>query len=155
MQQKHDTLNGLNGAANGATVVATSLTRMEKILPKRPARIEQIEVPGPKDLADPLTNKEIEVLALLGEGKTTKEIGAVLNMSPKTAESHRTRIQKKLRPYLKTVTIPYLVHYAMAVGLVRNHFKRGKRVERNGTVPKPLTKQVYRVARRHRSEFDR
>ncbi|HEY2956558.1 MAG TPA: response regulator transcription factor [Candidatus Eisenbacteria bacterium] len=45
---------------------------------------------------DPLSPREREVLQLVAEGKTTKEIGAVLNISFKTAESHRLRIMAKL-----------------------------------------------------------
>jgi DNA-binding CsgD family transcriptional regulator len=36
------------------------------------------------------------VLQLIGEGKSTKEVAAVLGVSVKTAESHRARIMKKL-----------------------------------------------------------
>jgi len=46
--------------------------------------------------ADPLSPREREVLQLVAEGKTTKEIGAILNISFKTAESHRQHIMSKL-----------------------------------------------------------
>jgi DNA-binding CsgD family transcriptional regulator len=45
---------------------------------------------------DRLTVREREVLKLIGEEKTTKELAAVLNISVKTAESHRTRLMHKL-----------------------------------------------------------
>src|SRR5213593_1373014 len=44
---------------------------------------------------DPLTSREREVLQLVAEGKSTKEIAKLLGISFKTAESHRTRIMKK------------------------------------------------------------
>ncbi|OLD58423.1 MAG: hypothetical protein AUI33_17645, partial [Ignavibacteria bacterium 13_1_40CM_2_61_4] len=44
---------------------------------------------------DPLTSREREVLQLVAEGKSTKEIAQLLAISFKTAESHRTRIMKK------------------------------------------------------------
>src|SRR5207253_1444854 len=44
---------------------------------------------------DPLTSREREVLQLVAEGKSTKEIARLLGISFKTAESHRTRIMKK------------------------------------------------------------
>jgi len=47
-------------------------------------------------LADPLTLREREVLQLVAEGRTTKEVAALLGISAKTAESHRNHIMKKL-----------------------------------------------------------
>ncbi len=47
-------------------------------------------------LSDPLSPREREVLQLIAEGKSAKEIGAALGISPKTAESHRARIMAKL-----------------------------------------------------------
>jgi DNA-binding NarL/FixJ family response regulator len=44
----------------------------------------------------PLTDRERQVLALLADGKTNREIGAALYMSPKTASVHVTHILDKL-----------------------------------------------------------
>jgi DNA-binding NarL/FixJ family response regulator len=46
--------------------------------------------------ADPLSPRERQVLQLVAEGKTTKEVAAVLHISVKTADSHRSRLMKKL-----------------------------------------------------------
>ncbi len=46
---------------------------------------------------DPLSGGERQDLQLVGEGKSTKDIAAHLGISVKTAESHRTRLMKKLR----------------------------------------------------------
>ena len=43
-----------------------------------------------------LTNREVQVLNLIGSGKTTREAAENLNLSVKTVESHRQRIKKKL-----------------------------------------------------------
>ena len=43
-----------------------------------------------------LSQREREVLQLLAEGKTTKQIGHCLYISPKTVEAHRLRIMDKL-----------------------------------------------------------
>lgn len=62
--------------------------------------------------ADPLTPRERQVLQLIAEGKTTKEAAAILEISVKTAESHRFRIMRKLE-----------VHET--AGLVRNAIRLG------------------------------
>ena len=65
--------------------------------------------------ADPLTSRERQVLQLVGEGKSTKEIAALLGISTKTAESHRTRLMQKLDIH-ETAS---LVRYAIRRGLVQ------------------------------------
>lgn len=45
---------------------------------------------------DRLSDRELEVTQLVGEGKTTREIAAFLNVSVKTIESHRANIKEKL-----------------------------------------------------------
>jgi DNA-binding NarL/FixJ family response regulator len=64
--------------------------------------------------ADPLTPREREVLQLVAEGKATKQVAAALGISPKTAESHRTRIMRKLDIH----EVAGLVRYAIRSGLV-------------------------------------
>jgi two-component system response regulator NreC len=65
--------------------------------------------------ADPLTSRERQVLQLVGEGKSTKEVASVLGISTKTAESHRTRLMQKLDIH-ETAS---LVRYAIRRGLVQ------------------------------------
>jgi two-component system response regulator NreC len=65
--------------------------------------------------ADPLTSLERQVLQLVGEGKSTKEVAALLGISMKTAESHRTRLMQKLDIH-ETAS---LVRYAIRRGLVQ------------------------------------
>lgn len=64
---------------------------------------------------DALSPRELQVLQLVAEGKTTKEVAALLNISAKTAESHRTRIMEKLDIH-ETAS---LVRYAIRRGLVQ------------------------------------
>jgi DNA-binding CsgD family transcriptional regulator len=47
-------------------------------------------------LSQTLTRKEREVLELLSQGKSTKEIAAILSLSPETVADHRKHICKKL-----------------------------------------------------------
>jgi DNA-binding NarL/FixJ family response regulator len=65
--------------------------------------------------ADPLTTRERQVLQLVGEGKSSKEVAAFLGISLKTAESHRTRIMQKLDIH-ETAS---LVRYAIRRGLIQ------------------------------------
>jgi len=64
---------------------------------------------------DPLTRREREVLQLVAEGKTTKQIAQILGVSAKTAESHRTRIMRKLEIH----ETAGLVRYAIRRGLIQ------------------------------------
>ncbi len=64
---------------------------------------------------DPLSPREREVLQLVAEGKTTKEIARLLGVSVKTAENHRTRILAKLDIH----ETAGLVRYAIRRGLIQ------------------------------------
>ena len=64
---------------------------------------------------DPLTSRERQILQLIAEGKTTKEVARLLNISFKTAESHRSHIMKKLDIH----EVAGLVRYAIQQGLLR------------------------------------
>ena len=59
-----------------------------------------------------LTSRETEVLQLLAEGKSNKQIASLLDLSVKTVETHRTAVMRKLE--LKS--LPDLVRFA-----IRNH----------------------------------
>lgn len=60
-----------------------------------------------------LTRREREVLQLMAEGKTTKQIGISLHISPKTVEAHRLRVMDKL----DIDNIAQLTKYAIQEGL--------------------------------------
>ena len=64
---------------------------------------------------DPLTSRTREVLRLVAEGQTTKEIAQTLGLSVKTAESHRTRIMSRLGIHHTAG----LVRYAIRHGLIQ------------------------------------
>ena len=61
-----------------------------------------------------LTPRQREILQLIAEGQTVKEIAGRLNISAKTVETHRARLMKRLDIY----DVPGLVHYAIRMGLV-------------------------------------
>ena len=68
-------------------------------------------VTNPIDL---LTSREREVLQMLAEGKTNKEIAGVLNLSVYTVDAHRGRIMEKLNVH----SINELVRFAVRNGLI-------------------------------------
>ena len=65
--------------------------------------------------AEPLTARERQVLQLVGEGKSTKDVASILGIAVKTAESHRSRLMHKLDIH-ETAS---LVRYAIRRGLVQ------------------------------------
>jgi two-component system response regulator NreC len=64
---------------------------------------------------DPLTSRERQVLQLIAEGKTTKQIAVILGVTVKTAESHRSTLMGKLNIH----STADLVRYAIRRGLVQ------------------------------------
>ncbi|MGC2422911.1 MAG: response regulator transcription factor [Nitrospirota bacterium] len=69
---------------------------------------------GPQAAAQELlSSREHQVLKLIAEGKSTKEIAFVLNLSAKTVEAHRAQLMKKLGLH----TVADLVKYAIREGI--------------------------------------
>jgi DNA-binding NarL/FixJ family response regulator len=68
-----------------------------------------------KAARDPLTQREREILQLIAEGKTNKEISGLLTMSVKTVESHRRNLMLKLDIH-ETAS---LVRHAIRIGLIQ------------------------------------
>ncbi|MGH7606129.1 MAG: response regulator transcription factor, partial [Gemmatimonadales bacterium] len=64
--------------------------------------------------SDHLSPRERQVVQLVAEGKSTKQIAEALHISPKTAEFHRGRVMKKLSIH----ETAGLVRYAIPSGLV-------------------------------------
>jgi DNA-binding NarL/FixJ family response regulator len=64
---------------------------------------------------DCLTPREREVVQLVAEGKTSKEVAVTLNLSVKTAETHRTNVMRKLDLH----SVADLTLYAVRNGIVQ------------------------------------
>jgi DNA-binding NarL/FixJ family response regulator len=69
---------------------------------------------GRDGLASELTPRERQVLALVAEGRTSREIAALLRVTPRTVESHRENIGKKLG--IRTVAA--FTRFAIAHGII-------------------------------------
>jgi DNA-binding NarL/FixJ family response regulator len=63
----------------------------------------------PESVRDRLTSREREIIQLLAEGKSSKEVASSLCISVKTAETHRANIMRKLQLH----TVSELVRYAV------------------------------------------
>jgi DNA-binding NarL/FixJ family response regulator len=64
-----------------------------------------------------LSSREREVVQLLGEGKTTKEVATILNVTVKTAETHRSNMMRKLKVH----SIADVVLYAVRNEIIHVH----------------------------------
>jgi len=73
------------------------------------ALLSKADAPG-----DPLSPRERQVLQLVAEGMSSKDVATQLGISPKTAESHRARIMEKLDIH----DVAGLVRYALRRGLI-------------------------------------
>jgi len=75
--------------------------------------IEYLNKPGAPNERTSLTSREREVLQLIAEGKSTKDIGFTLDISSKTVEAHRRQIMQKL----KLDNVAELTRYAIREGI--------------------------------------
>jgi DNA-binding NarL/FixJ family response regulator len=62
-----------------------------------------------------LTSREQEVIQLLAEGKSTKEVACLLDLSPKTAETHRCNLMRKLHLH----SLSELTLFAIRNGIIQ------------------------------------
>ena len=74
-----------------------------------------------------LTPREREVIQLLAEGKSSKEVATALNLSTKTAETHRSNIMRKLGFH----SIRDLVLYAVKNDIIQVQTPTGDRSREN------------------------
>jgi DNA-binding NarL/FixJ family response regulator len=76
--------------------------------------LKPLEPPPLKTALSRLTLRQREVLQLVAEGKGTKEIAALLNVSVKTVEFHKSRLMEQLDLH----STAELIKYALAEGMV-------------------------------------
>lgn len=69
----------------------------------------QMQQRGLQDSYDLLTDREKEILQLLAEGRSNKEVAVLLNLSTNTVETHRTRIMQKLGLHSAAEIVLYAV----------------------------------------------
>ena len=80
-----------------------------------PAIAQRLLQPSEPTVDDELTHRQVEILTLIAQGKSAKEIAFELGLSPKTVDVHRARIMERLR----LNDIASLTRYAVRKGLVK------------------------------------
>jgi DNA-binding NarL/FixJ family response regulator len=80
-----------------------------------PVIAQRLLQPSEPTAADELTDRQLEILKLIAQGKASKEIAFDLGLSPKTVDVHRARIMERL----KLNDIASLTRYAVRKGLVK------------------------------------
>lgn len=103
-----DLVDALRIVARGEVYLPPRATRL---LLQRYRAAEAEDQPGLRDLS----SREKEVLALTAEGFSAREIGEKLFISPKTVDTYRSRIMRKLELNHRSE----LVRFALRVGLLR------------------------------------
>jgi len=80
-----------------------------------PAIAQRLLQPSEPTINDELTQRQIEILKMIAQGRASKEIAFELGLSPKTVDVHRARIMERLR----LNDIASLTLYAVRKGLVK------------------------------------
>lgn len=86
-----DLVRAVRSVAAGRTFFSPAIAHM--LLDDYVRRLQQERI---QDSYDLLTDREKEVLQLLAQGKSNKEVAQVLSLSPHTVETHRTHFMQKL-----------------------------------------------------------
>jgi len=77
--------------------------------------VEQLQERGLTDSYDLLTDREREVLQLLAEGRSNKEVAALLEVSLSTVETHRGNLMQKLGLHSTAEIVLYAVRKRLIV----------------------------------------
>ena len=104
-----DLIGAIEAVSHGKSFFSPKVSR---ILAEDYIRV--LKQKGAVDTYDLLTSREREILQLLAEGKTNKEVSTALNISPYTAETHRGHILQKLNLHNSAE----LVLYAVRKGII-------------------------------------
>jgi DNA-binding NarL/FixJ family response regulator len=97
----------INSVAQGKTYLSPSISRT--VIDSYLERVGSLSSP-----IEQLTARQREILQLIAEGKNTKEIAGMLDISIKTVEAHRLQLMARLDIH----DVPGLVRYAIRSGLI-------------------------------------
>lgn len=98
----------IRAALNGDVYLSPAVSK--QMVENYLRRMGRDEIPG-----EPLTPRQREILQLIAEGKTTKDIAALLDLSIKTIETHRKQLMDRLGIH----DVAGLVRYAIRSGIIK------------------------------------
>jgi len=98
----HDLISAIKAVYRGEAFMSPSISK--KVI-NNYIQVSQ----GKEEVHDVLTTREREILQLIAEGNSNKEIAKTLFVSPKTVETHRTHIMDKLNIHNSTGLIKYAI----------------------------------------------
>jgi DNA-binding NarL/FixJ family response regulator len=99
-----DLIDAIKAVSQGKTFFSAEISKMLV-----EDYIREIRTRGIEDSYELLTSREREILQLLAEGKSNKDIAGLLNLSPHTVETHRRNLQDKLNLHSFAELILYAV----------------------------------------------
>lgn len=106
---KSELIAAIQAAAQGKSFFSPKISRI-----LQEDFVQLLGRKGEEDSYDLLTEREREILQLIAEGKTNKEIANALNLSLYTVDTHRTHILQKLNLH----SVPELILYAVRKGII-------------------------------------
>jgi DNA-binding NarL/FixJ family response regulator len=104
-----DIINAVRAVSAGKAYFSPEISRM-----MADDYLRQMQQRGVEDSYELLTSREREILQMLAEGKSNKEVAVALDLSLHTVETHRSNILQKLNLH----SIPELILYAVRKGIV-------------------------------------
>jgi two-component system response regulator NreC len=104
-----DLINAIHVVTEGKAFFSPAISRM--LVDDYVHRLQQR---GVEDSYELLTTREREILQLLAEGKSNKEVANILNLSLYTVETHRGNMLQKLNLH----SVPELILYAVRKGVI-------------------------------------
>lgn len=79
-------VEAINDVQNGGQYIAKDIAQ----------KLALSMLPGEQSLIDNLSNRELQVMMMISQGKKTNEISEILSLSPKTVSTYRKRLHEKL-----------------------------------------------------------
>jgi len=106
---EYDLINAIRAVSEGKAFFSPAISKMLV-----EDYVRQMQDRNVEDSYELLTTREREILQLLAEGKSNKEVATLLNLSLYTVETHRGNILQKLNLH----SVPELILYAVRKGVI-------------------------------------
>jgi two-component system, NarL family, response regulator NreC len=106
---KSELISAIHAVAEGRSFFSPKISRI-----LQEDYVQALGRKGADDSYELLTSREREILQLVAEGKTNKEIAGTLNLSLYTVDTHRTHILQKLNLH----SVPEVILYSVRKGII-------------------------------------